>query len=374
MAQHKNNNKSVIMKKLNSSLLWLGLMAFAASAGATEYRIQYGVPFNIPTTWSTVDPLLSSWTNSGDQYGCSNWSPSVDTIESGVSFVQTASDCKQDQIRTVTPRQKNSRTGAIKALTAQSTVETQAIAETQTRSAVGTKIIGSKINAFSASGSALVNETSTLLWEGVNIAQYKLKSNSGVSGIPTTDTDMGTQTRKTITPTQAGDYTYTLTAIGTDGKTNVSSLNLSVKAADVHGLQNLNLPNTAPVASNMVNGVGYSGSVEGMPGGEATQIGLLIATYANQSDGTITVRACVSSGCASGSAPASQDGDNTWININFDEPLKINAGETMTYRYVQTKATRSLAIYTYTYTTPGSATSASRISGMYFPWLTMKFK
>ena len=55
--------------------------------------------------WSGTEPVLGEWTNDGDIYDCSNWSPLPTSITIGELFIQTATDCRQDQRRTVQNRE-----------------------------------------------------------------------------------------------------------------------------------------------------------------------------------------------------------------------------------------------------------------------------
>jgi hypothetical protein len=65
----------------------------------------------IKSTWVSSSPTYTSWTDTGDVYGCTNWSPESSLYEAGDFFEQTADDCKKDQYRYMQPRDYNSSTG-----------------------------------------------------------------------------------------------------------------------------------------------------------------------------------------------------------------------------------------------------------------------
>ncbi|MEG1350512.1 MAG: hypothetical protein RSD49_21015, partial [Hafnia sp.] len=56
--------------------------------------------------------VLGNWTDAGQSYACSNWSPAVETIGKGIAFTQTASNCKIDQTRTRTESYQDHRSGS----------------------------------------------------------------------------------------------------------------------------------------------------------------------------------------------------------------------------------------------------------------------
>ena len=61
-------------------------------------------------SWVSTDPIYTVWINSGEIYGCTNWSPLENTVGLGTNFEQTATDCKQDQIRTRQDREQETTT------------------------------------------------------------------------------------------------------------------------------------------------------------------------------------------------------------------------------------------------------------------------
>jgi hypothetical protein len=85
----------------------------------------------------------TGWVDSGNQYNCSVWSPSTDTVDWGDSFAQSQS-CRQNQTR--------NRVYKVGTTTINSVSESRTIVETNNRSAVGTRdfVTGSTNKNFSA--------------------------------------------------------------------------------------------------------------------------------------------------------------------------------------------------------------------------------
>ena len=56
--------------------------------------------------WNSIEPIITEWTNIGETYDCINWNPDAATVPLGTFFEQTATDCKQDQTRTLQNREQ----------------------------------------------------------------------------------------------------------------------------------------------------------------------------------------------------------------------------------------------------------------------------
>lgn len=91
-------------------------------------------------TWVATTPTSTAWINSGAVTGCSNWSPEPSTFVAGTSFPQTATDCSQSQTRSTQNREQETTTGAIRN-NGSAFTETQSIAASSTRTAIGTKVV-----------------------------------------------------------------------------------------------------------------------------------------------------------------------------------------------------------------------------------------
>lgn len=92
------------------------------AAAAATYRYNYtiyggatnSIPgVDLPPGWEAGETTFGEWTDSGALYSCSNWSPSPSSVGKGLAFIQTATDCKQDQERWSQANTKNDSTGQI---------------------------------------------------------------------------------------------------------------------------------------------------------------------------------------------------------------------------------------------------------------------
>jgi len=120
--------------KLYTAILATSLFASAANAETTSYSLSFPVRGDIGI-WNQSAPLYSSWQDQGGLYNCGAWSPSVDTVDFGQSFLQYR-DCLQDQSREVTHREQHTGTGAYRE--ASSSTDTQTITRSESRLATGT--------------------------------------------------------------------------------------------------------------------------------------------------------------------------------------------------------------------------------------------
>jgi len=80
---------------------------------------------------------IGGWQNSGGVAGCSNWSPDPSTVNSGIAFTQTATNCTQAQVRSRVEQYNDHATGIL--TTAVNTSEWQTVGSYSTRTATGTK-------------------------------------------------------------------------------------------------------------------------------------------------------------------------------------------------------------------------------------------
>jgi hypothetical protein len=80
-----------------------------------EYIIKIDLDKNVIfKNWTSIDPTKTEWTDAGYIYQCSNWNPLASTITVGQNFLQTSTDCKQDQSRTIQEREQDSGTNVIR--------------------------------------------------------------------------------------------------------------------------------------------------------------------------------------------------------------------------------------------------------------------
>jgi hypothetical protein len=125
------------MNKLRS-LIALSILASAGVANAGDFRYNYTlISSDVPPNWVQTEPAYGDWVDVGNVYGCSNWSPYTSTIGKGLTFEQTATNCSQNQTRTVQPQIRNNINGEIKASGAIGS-EDRAIVASDRRDAVGT--------------------------------------------------------------------------------------------------------------------------------------------------------------------------------------------------------------------------------------------
>lgn len=81
---------------------------------------------------------------------------------------------------------------------------------------VTVNVIGDPVlNAITAPSPVFSNAPFTLSWTGTGSSKYTIKSNNGSSGVSTSETDIGTATTQTVTPTSSGSFDYTVTAYNT---------------------------------------------------------------------------------------------------------------------------------------------------------------
>jgi len=139
-----------------------------------EYQAVIGKNTNIRfVQWAETSPIEGEWVNTSVPYGCTNWSPSVETQDIGVSFTQTATDCKQDQERDVKKRMQDKLSGSI--IVKETIKETRVnTGQSSNQTAVGTKLLKDcrfvKVNANGpVAGNYYVLETggnTTAYWNG----------------------------------------------------------------------------------------------------------------------------------------------------------------------------------------------------------------
>lgn len=88
--------------------------------------------------WQPAEPLYGEWINVGGIYGCSNWGPDPSTQTIGVTFDQTATDCKQDQTTTKQEREQETTTLVYRNI-GEPSIESKSVAVHSTRKVTGTK-------------------------------------------------------------------------------------------------------------------------------------------------------------------------------------------------------------------------------------------
>lgn len=89
-------------------------------------------------SWVSIDPTYTAWANASPVTGCSNWAPAASTVAIGQVFVQTATDCSQNQNRLRQEREQEQTTGVVRNKGAEA-IEVRTIAADAQRNATGTR-------------------------------------------------------------------------------------------------------------------------------------------------------------------------------------------------------------------------------------------
>lgn len=103
------------MKKL-SFLPFIVACLVSTQSFSNEYQVRIPIEATFKETsfWEKTTSSYGTWTNSGNTYNCTNWSPAASTIQLGQSFEQTATDCSQKQTRTIQDREINKKTQEVR--------------------------------------------------------------------------------------------------------------------------------------------------------------------------------------------------------------------------------------------------------------------
>jgi hypothetical protein len=130
------------------------------------------------------------------------------------------------------------------------------------RSVTVTVVSAPVISSITAPTPVFMNSAFTMSWSGTDVSNYTIKSNNATSGIATTDIDLGTATSRSITPTVAGTYVYTITATNSAGVTSSKTATVVVESLPTFTSFTVNSTATsvtvAPSASLTFAGTGFS--------------------------------------------------------------------------------------------------------------------
>lgn len=111
--------------------------AFSENIIRTTAPVSYVMPSELEN-WVLADPLYGDWINNGAIYACGNWTPLTETVTISVSFTQSATDCSQDQRRTVQAREQEKNKGIYRN-TGPESEELRTVSAGMSRGAIGTK-------------------------------------------------------------------------------------------------------------------------------------------------------------------------------------------------------------------------------------------
>lgn len=124
---------------MKKTILALMLTSIVGSANAAYTAVYNPDPKSIVFyKWALTTPIVGDWEKSGSISGCTNWTPATSTYNQGVLFTQTATDCKQTEIRTLKEQEKHTIKGTVR-LTGQSSTENRIVSANSSRQATGTK-------------------------------------------------------------------------------------------------------------------------------------------------------------------------------------------------------------------------------------------
>ena len=156
-------------------------MATANASEHPNFMVVYGkeqingdnISFVKKGKWIKTTPTISEWVNVGEATGCSAWSPATNTVAAGISFEQTASNCKQSQSRTVQNREQNDYTLAYRNIGSLTNESRNLDDYSMTRTAVGTKIVNDcgsgDINNYRWVNGTASMRMMYIIWDGVKV-------------------------------------------------------------------------------------------------------------------------------------------------------------------------------------------------------------
>jgi hypothetical protein len=125
------------MRYFNRSILLLSIALASGATQASEFRYRYNLSESVPYNWQGAETVFEEWKDVGTFYGCTNWSPSTASIGKGLSFTQTATDCKLNQERLAHPQRVDQRTGLVEDVPDAAYIDKRTIDDTQDRDAIG---------------------------------------------------------------------------------------------------------------------------------------------------------------------------------------------------------------------------------------------
>jgi hypothetical protein len=215
------------------------------------------------------------------------------------------------------------------------------------RSVTVTVVSAPVISSITAPTPVFMNSAFTMSWSGTDVSNYTIKSNNATSGIATTDIDLGTATSRSITPTVAGTYVYTITATNSAGVTSSKTATVVVESLPTFTSFTVNSTATsvtvAPSASLTFAGTGFSTGSTLQGRNSAGTANATLPTTASATAGTTTYYA---------SAVKTLNGFTNYgavlsVNVvvaanpvisSITAPSTVFSGETFTMSWVATDA------------------------------------
>lgn len=133
--QSLTDEGGVASVQLKSSAALSGAVVTASTAVDGGQSNSIFIPFT--DKWVAITSIYTAWSDYGELYNCSEWSPNPNTVSAGVEFVQTAS-CTQNQVAYRQDREQSVVTGAIRPVGNPAPMY-QAIPKSASRNSMGTK-------------------------------------------------------------------------------------------------------------------------------------------------------------------------------------------------------------------------------------------
>jgi hypothetical protein len=233
-----NNNSSGISTSANDqgSSLTTNATPTVAVAGSYTYTLSAYNTANakVDSTKAVVveaDPTFTGYTVNGQT--TISVAPNTALTYAGAGFSTGAT--LQGRNSTNTANLSNTTTAPLTAGTytyyASATKTLNAIARNSTARSVSVTVVDAPtIGTINAPTNVFANSSFSMTWSGSNVVNYKIRGNVATSGISTSDVDLGTTANRSITPTAAGTYTYTITATNSVGTTVTSTKNVIVES------------------------------------------------------------------------------------------------------------------------------------------------
>lgn len=176
------------------------------------------------------DPTLASLTVNGQSAITVASNTALNFLMVGASSGATIQGRNNDGTESLTLPSVSSATSGTTNYYASSFKTLNSISRYSPVSSVSVTVVDAPIiSSINAPTPVFSGSAFTMTWASNNAINYKIKSNNPTSGIPTSDIDLDTTTTKSITPTTAGTYVYTITAKNAAGVTSTKTATVVVE-------------------------------------------------------------------------------------------------------------------------------------------------
>ena len=267
------------------------------AAGTYTYTITATNSIGVTTTSTKsvvveADPTFTGFTvNSGTTISVSP-SAALSFVGSGYSSGATLSGRNSDNSAVATlPTTASASAGTTTYYAAATKTLNGVVRYSSVRSVIVTVVANPTISSVTAPTNVFASAAFNMSWAATGATSYSIRSNNASSGIATTDVALGTATSRAITPTAAGTFTYTITAINSIGKTVTTTKSVIVEANPtftsftVNGSTNLSI---APSTTISFVGSGYSSGATLVGRNSANSANATLPTSSNAAIGSTT--------------------------------------------------------------------------------------